>query len=222
MTASFFDPRRPALKVCGVTRAADAEKLVALGVGALGANFWPRSKRYLAPDAADFLGPLAGRILRVGVFVNAGPDLPRTLFERGLIDVVQLHGDEPDSEAADLIGRGVPVIRALGVASAADLAAAAARPATALLLDAHAPGVYGGTGRTIDWRAAGEFVAAHPRIPVILAGGITPENAAAALAAVRPAAIDTASGSESMPGVKDFGRVEALCRACREVAAGDF
>jgi len=81
------------------------------------------------------------------------------------------------------------------------------------LLDAHAPGVYGGTGKTIDWTTAGDFVRTHPETPVILAGGITPENVAEAVRAVRPAAIDVASGAESRPGIKDFAKVGRLLEA---------
>jgi len=212
--AAFLDPASPSLKVCGVTRAGDAEHLAALGVDALGANFWPGSKRHLDPARADFLRDLAGRILRVGVFVNAGPSLPLELRDRGLIDAAQLHGDEPDADTSTLRDAGLPVIRARAPRALDELDPA--DPADALLLDAHAPGLYGGTGRTIDWTLAAEFVRKHPRRPVILAGGITPDNAAAALAAVRPAALDSASGSESAPGIKDPARVAALLAAVRE------
>jgi len=212
---SFLDPTHRSLKVCGVTTAADADALVRLGVTALGANFWPKSKRFLEPAQADFLKPLKGEILRVGVFVNAGTEHPRELFEAGLIDVVQLHGDEPDTEILELQSHGIPVIRALGIATPADLEEAAECPADAILLDAHAPGVYGGTGETIDWNAAASFIAIHPEMPVILAGGITPENAAEATKTVRPAALDTASGSESSPGIKDYEKVAALLAATR-------
>ena len=213
MLDSFLDPSTPSLKVCGITTAADAEELARLGVPALGANFWPKSKRYLDPARADFLKSLQGRILRVGVFVNAGTSQPKQLFDAGLIDVAQLHGDEPDDDILELQAHGIPVIRALGIAHASDLEEAAECPADAILLDAHAPGVYGGTGQTIDWNAAASFVAIHPEKPVILAGGITPENAAEASRTVRPAALDTASGSESSPGVKDFTKVAALLAA---------
>lgn len=215
MLDSFLDPSHRSLKVCGITTAADAEGLARLGVPALGANFWPKSKRFLDPAKADFLKHLSGKILRVGVFVNAGTQQPKELFDAGLIDVAQLHGDEPDTDILDLQAQGIPVIRALGIAHAADLADAADCPADAILLDAHAPGVYGGTGETIDWNAAASFVAIHPEKPVILAGGITPENAAEAATTVRPAALDTASGSESAPGIKDMEKVAALLAATR-------
>lgn len=215
MLHRFLDPKNPSLKICGVTLAADAERLAAMEIDALGANFWPKSKRFLNPADADFLKPLAGKILRVGVFVNAGPDHPRDLIERGLIDVVQLHGDESREESQAYLDDKIPVIKALGIRNEDDLKAAADFPADALLLDAHAPGLYGGTGQTIDWIAAAAFIKSHSDLSIILAGGIVPENAAEALSAVHPAALDTASGSESEPGVKDFDKVESLSNAIR-------
>ena len=210
MLQRFLNPSTPSLKICGVTLASDAERLASMEIDALGANFWPKSKRFLNPDDADFLKPLAGKILRVGVFVNAGAEHPRDLFERGLIDLVQLHGDESCDESQAFLDDGIPVIKALGIRNENDLKAAADFPANGLLLDAHAPGLYGGTGQTIDWSAAAAFIRAHPQLSIILAGGIVPDNAAEALATVHPAALDTASGSESSPGIKDFGKVAAL------------
>lgn len=211
----FLSPAATSLKICGVTLAADAERLAEMGVDALGANFWPQSKRYIAPERADFLRSLAGRILRVGVFVNAGSELPLRLVAEGLIDVVQLHGDEMPEDARPFIAAGIPVLKALGLRGPDDLARARDFGAAGILLDAHAPGVYGGTGQTIDWNLARSFIAANPDLPLILAGGITAENAAAAIAAVHPAALDIASGAESSPGVKDFAKVAALLAACR-------
>ena len=210
MLQRFLDPTTPSLKICGVTLASDAERLAAMHIDALGVNFWPKSKRFLNPDEGDFLKPLSGKILRVGVFVNAGPQHPRDLFQRGLIDVVQLHGDESREESQVYLDDSIPVIKALGIRNQDDLKAAADFPADALLLDAHAPGLYGGTGQTIDWIAAAEFIKSHPQLSIILAGGIVPENAAEALTTVHPAALDTASGSESAPGIKDFEKVSAL------------
>ncbi|WP_193211539.1 phosphoribosylanthranilate isomerase [Luteolibacter marinus] len=213
--ARFLSLNPTSLKICGVVRAPDAGQLAALGVDALGANFWPRSKRYLPPEDAGFLHELKGRILRVGVFVNAAEELPLRLFEDELIDLVQLHGDETPDDAGYLRDAGIPFIKALGVRDAGDLHKAHDFGASAILLDAHAPGVYGGTGHTIDWDLARSFVEANPNLPVILAGGIVAGNAAAAIAAVKPAAIDIASGAESSPGVKDFEKIASLLAACR-------
>ena len=210
----FLSPARISLKVCGVTRRDDALELVRLGVDAVGVNFWPGSKRHLPPRQAGWLGEIAGRILRVGVFVNQAVDAQLTLWNDGLIDVVQLHGDETQSHRDVLLAAGVPFFQSLAMTpgtTADSLPAGAA----GVLLDAHAPGVYGGTGRVIDWPAARAMCAARPDVPMILAGGITPENAAAAAAAVRPVALDTASGVESSPGVKDAGKISAMLDALR-------
>jgi phosphoribosylanthranilate isomerase len=206
----FLDPASVSLKICGVTTRDDAERLVAHGVDALGVNFWPQSKRYLAPENAGWLGKLAGRILRVGVFVNEVPELPLRLIREGLLDVVQLHGDETPEDAAIYQDAGLPFFKAIGVKTRDDLQRAADFRANAILLDAHAPGVYGGTGETFDWNAALDFKTRHPELPIILAGGITPENAALAAATARPAALDVASGAEISPGIKDFAKVSAL------------
>lgn len=211
----FLNPATVSLKICGVTVRGDGERLVALGADALGVNFWPRSKRYLAPENAAWLTGLAGKILRVGVFVNESPELPLRLIREGLLDAVQLHGDETPEDAVVYQEAGVPFFKAIGVKTLDDLARAADFHANAILLDAHAPGVYGGTGETFDWNAALDFKKSHPEIPIILAGGIIPENAALAADTVHPAALDVASGAELSPGIKDFDKVSALLAALK-------
>lgn len=213
MLERFLNPATVSLKICGVTTRGDAEHLVALGVDALGVNFWPHSKRFLPADLADWLREFAGKILRVGVFVNEPAALPLRLIRDGLLDVVQLHGDETPEDARIYQQEGVPFFKALGVRTAADIERAADFGARAILLDAFAPGIHGGTGEAFDWDAAIEFKVRHPNIPLILAGGIVPENAELAAASVRPAALDVASGAELSPGIKDFGKISALLAA---------
>ena len=204
---SFLDPSTVSLKICGVTTAHDAEKLIELGIDALGVNFWPKSKRYLAPENAAWLLGLRGKILRVGVFVNASPALAIQWFRDGFIDVIQLHGDESPEDAADFRAAGSPFIKAIGVKTVNDLARAMEFGASAILLDAHAPGIYGGTGEVFDWEVASDFRRHHPSLPIILAGGIVPENAGLAAMTVNPAALDIASGAETSPGIKDFAKI---------------
>jgi phosphoribosylanthranilate isomerase len=210
----FFVNKGTSLKICGVTARSDAEKLAAMGVHAVGFNFWPLSKRYLDPRTNPWMKDLAGGILRVGVFVNESSDLPYRLYGEGMIDVVQLHGDETPERVGGFRKAGIPVIKAVGVRDVSDIDAAGSYGSDAVLLDAHAPQVFGGTGETFDWGLANAFGKSFPAIPMILAGGITPENAGQAVGEVRPVALDVASGAEISPGVKDFKKVAALLEAC--------
>jgi len=207
----FFHTTHTSLKICGVTLEEDAQQLIELGVPALGINFWPSSKRYLAPkNAAPILKACAQKILRVGVFVNADPALPKQLLEEKLIDIAQFHGDESPDYCAPFADASLPFIKAIGVRNAASLKNIISYRANAILLDTPAPGVYGGTGEKFNWSHAREFILSHPELPVLLAGGITPSNAADAITQVHPAALDIASGAEISPGIKDFAKVQSL------------
>ena len=208
MLAEFFSST-PSLKICGVTTLEDAQTLARHGVQALGFNFWPSSKRYCPPDLArEISPPVAGRILRVGVFVNNARPLAEELFEEGIIDVVQLHGDETLEDNLHFLAKKIPVIRAVSALKLPD--GDLPEENFALLIDTPAGKEYGGTGQTFDWSIARDFIESHPGLPVILAGGITPANAADALAAARPVALDVASGAEVSPGHKDFEKVAAI------------
>ena len=165
----FLDPETTSLKICGVTFPDDAKNLISHDVDALGVNFWPQSKRHLPWEDAHWLRDLKGKILRVGVFVNQSV-LPAELFSQDLIDVVQLHGDESVEEAAIYRDHGIPFIKAFGVNTFADLKHAPDYGASAVLLDAPAPGTYGGTGETFDWNHALAFNREHPDRPISLAG----------------------------------------------------
>jgi phosphoribosylanthranilate isomerase len=212
----FLSTDQTSLKICGVRTEADAHGLIELGVDAVGFNFWPNSKRYLDPKDAFWLKDLEGEILRVGVFVNQAVELSLRLISEGMIDVVQLHGDETPETVAIFSKAGIKVIKALGVKTTADIEIAGQYDANAILLDAHAPVVFGGTGETFDWSLALDFKSRYPNTAMILAGGITPSNIAEAIRQVRPAAIDVASGAELSPGVKDFTKVQELLAACRQ------
>ena len=185
-----------------------------MGVDAIGVNFWPQSKRYLSPEAAtSLLKNSSSRITRVGVFVNAEPSLPQQLLSSGLIDIAQFHGDESIEYCAPFADAGLPFIKAIGVSNQTSLKNITDYRANAILLDTPAPGVYGGTGEVFDWTHAQEFIELNPKIPVLLAGGITPENAGQAIKQVHPAALDIASGAELSPGIKDFDKVAALVQS---------
>ena len=211
MLDEFFSST-PSLKICGVTTLEDAERLAELRVSALGFNFWPSSKRYCSPEHASTIAShVAGDIVRVGVFVNNSRDLASELIDECLIDVVQLHGDETEEDINFFLDQRIPVIRAISANHLPDYELPSRN--FALLIDTPAGKDYGGTGEIFDWSIAQEFAEKHPGIPILLAGGINPTNAAEALAAVNPAALDVATGAEESPGHKDFEKVQALLDA---------
>jgi phosphoribosylanthranilate isomerase len=200
---------RVPVKVCGITRADDAQLAAALGAMAIGFVFWPKSPRRVDPaEAGRISRRLPPFLSRVGVFVDASPEeVARLVAEVGL-DVVQLHGDERPGRFA---GVGARVVKAVALATRDDLAAAAAQPDDLpLLVDAADPERRGGTGQRANWTLAGELAR---RRRVILAGGLTADNVGEALHLVRPAAVDVSSGVESVAGVKDPERLRRFMAA---------
>lgn len=207
-----------AVKICGVTRLEDAEAVARSGADFLGLNFWSHSKRHVTVDAAIPLAR-AGRVrgaMIVGVFVDATMAEILDATERVGLDVIQLHGDESPAFCAEVRERTRRrVWKALPVASAEDILGLERWPVHAILLDAATPG-RGGSGQTIDWRIAARAAEGGLR-PIVLAGGLGPENIAVAVSTVKPWAVDVASGVESAPGVKDPVRINAFVRAVREL-----
>ena len=193
------EPGRMRVKICGVTHPDDAAEAVSLGADALGLNFYPGSPRCLDPMRdAGWLRSLAGTVQRVAVVVNA----PRTEIDRllgdGLVDAVQLHGDEDPAFCRSLASAGIPFAKALRVRGEESVRAAGTFGTSWIVLDAFEPGVYGGTGRTADWNLAARCVQEGEASGwgVILSGGLRPENVAEAIREVRPAGVDVASGVE--------------------------
>jgi len=204
------------VKVCGITNLADALVAVEAGADALGFNFYARSPRYIAPEAARrIIAELPASAVCVGVFVNEeSADSVARMADRAGVAGVQLHGDEPPEYCAALGGR--EVIKALRVGKDFAPEEATRYPARSILLDAYNPRARGGTGETFDWtvaRRTREVVA-----ELYLAGGLSPENVAGAIAAVEPYAVDVCSGVESAPGRKDAARVRAFVAAVRASA----
>ena len=210
---------RTQVKICGITSAEDAQAVAAAGADALGINFWPRSKRYIPFETARAWLPDL-EVTRVGVFVNATLAEITSILETGLIDLAQLHGDETPEFAQTLIDQGIPVIKAFGVKDESSLAAMDGYPGDRFLLDAYCPGEYGGSGETFDWELARRIVEADSSRKVLLAGGLTPDNVAAAVEAVHPAAVDIASGVELSPGVKDLVKVAQVIDRVRDSRGG--
>ncbi len=202
----------PRVKICGITSVADALAAAELGADAIGLNFWPRSRRYVAPEAARaIVRALPPFVTAVGVLVDPTRDEALRCADLSGVRVLQLHGDEPASLCAAL---PLPVVKAIRVADSHALAALASYEVAAFLLDSASPG-FGGSGRTFDWSIA---AAAAAEARVILAGGLDPENVAEAVRTVRPWAVDVASGVESSPGVKDVDRMRRFIQQAKEAS----
>jgi len=197
----------PAVKICGITALEDAERAVGLGAWALGMIFYPRSPRRCRPAEAERIAAALRRKVELcGVFVNASLDDVVHMSERVGLTMLQLHGDEGPSFCAEAGRRtGTRVIKARPVASAGDLQALERFRTDLHLVDGRAAGLRGGTGEVFDWDLLGQR---RSDIPLILSGGLTPENVAEAVRRTRPFAVDSASGTESEPGRKDPDKLE--------------
>lgn len=210
----------PKIKFCGLTRLEDAERAVDAGAWALGMIFWRGSRRRCKLGAAaEIAGALRRRVELAGVFVNGSlEDVTNTVSELGL-SLVQLHGDEGPAYCAEVSRRtGARVIKAMRVHSGADIQALAPFHTDFHLLDSYLPGLRGGTGETFSWDLARLHRGAAP---VILSGGLRPDNVATAVAKVQPFAVDVASGVELTPGIKDPAKLEAFAAAVRAGASAD-
>jgi phosphoribosylanthranilate isomerase len=207
----------PKIKFCGVTNVADAELAVAAGAWAVGVILWPGSPRACTwDDAAAIAAALKRRAEVVGVFVNEPLDEVAAIADAVALTMLQFHGDEGPAFCAEAARRtGCRVIKAARVRSGADIQAVEAFHTDFHLLDGYAPGKPGGTGETFSW----ELARAHRGgVPMILSGGLTAENVAAAIAATCPYAVDVASGVELSPGKKDPAKLQAFAEAVRATA----
>jgi phosphoribosylanthranilate isomerase len=195
------------IKVCGLTRAEDVDVAVRHGATALGFVFWPQSPRAVTPDeAAALVARIPAGVEKVGVFVNESAATIRAVVERAGLTWVQLHGDEPASYAAQFCQ---PLMRAMSV----EAALSTDWPlSTTLLLDAADRARRGGTGQRVDWEGAARVARQRP---VVLAGGLTPENVEAAIEQVAPLGVDVSSGVEDAPGVKNADKVATFLMRAR-------
>lgn len=203
-------------KICGLTNLGDAQAAVAAGADCLGFVFAAESKRRVTPDAVRaIVAALPAGPLKVGVFVNERPERVVELLAFCGLDVAQLHGDETPDMARHI---GVHrVWKAITLRTPQDVECAWCFPAAALVVDAVVPGARGGTGVVADWARAAELAALRP---VVLAGGLTPENVADAVRRVQPWAVDVSSGVEIEPGRKDLERVRRFIAAARGATPG--
>ena len=209
------------IKICGITSLDDALVAIEAGATHLGFNFYPKSPRYISPEACTrlvsslvMLRNHPSRVTFVGLFVNETPATVATILEACGLDLAQIHSDDSPEQLESLSGRFYKAFR--GAADGANFAAftelSAARPA--LLIDAHVPGAYGGTGQLADWEAARQLAAHYP---IFLAGGLTPQNVAAAIEHVQPWGVDVASGVEASPGQKDHAKMRAFIQNAKLV-----
>jgi phosphoribosylanthranilate isomerase len=202
------------VKICGITNWPDARLAVDLGAQMLGFIFHPESPRVVSPAAAwSIIRRLPSCVVPVGLFVNWRPEVVDLLARAIRLKAVQLQGDESVADARAL-SRNHKVIKAFRVSPEFRLASLGRYKFDwANLLDGHAPGLYGGTGRTVDWDVARR---AKKYGRVVLAGGLRAENVQDAILAARPFAVDVCSGTEARPGKKDPARMRAFFDAVRE------
>lgn len=199
------------VKICGITRPEDAQAAAAAGADAIGLVFYRPSPRHVdIGRARAIVAALPPFVARVGLFVDAAPEEIEEVLAAVAVDVLQFHGRETPEDC----GRyGLPYLKAIAMGEGADLREAESRYAAAqgLLLDSHRQGRPGGTGRVFDWGCVPRDLAK----PVILAGGLSVDNVAAAIAQVRPYAVDVSGGVETAPGIKDERRMREFCRRAR-------
>lgn len=196
------------VKVCGITRQDDAERAVQCGVDALGFVFWPDSPRFIEPiRARAIVASLPPFVTAVGVFVNQPSEHINAVAAAVGLGAIQLHGDEAPAQLDELVR---PVLKALSLERASEEVLNTWPRRAMLLVDAHDPVRRGGTGRTVDWARAAAIASQRP---IVLAGGLRPENVADAIALVQPYGVDVSSGVEAEPGIKDSGRLRAFFEA---------
>ena len=209
-------PARVRVKICGLTRRANALEAIRLGADALGFNLYPGSKRRVTLEhEAEWIIALPPFVTRVAVLVNVSLEEALRVAAHPAIDLVQFHGDEDEAYCAKFAEAGCPFIKALRLRDSGSIESAPHFSTSNLLLDADAGAAFGGTGTLIDLDLAAACVQRHPNLRFTLAGGLKPENVAEAVRVVKPYAVDVASGVESAPGVKDAEKMRAFIGAVK-------
>ena len=203
------------VKICGVTRVEHALAAAHHGAHAIGLVFYELSPRYVDPDtAARIVRALPPFVTPVGLFVDAPEDEVRRISRTAGIQLIQFHGSETPALCARI---GLPYMKAVRVRPGVDLLQYARdfESAQALLLDAYQEGLHGGTGATFDWA----LIPPSLPLPIVLSGGLNPDNVNAAVRAVRPWAVDVSSGVEASKGIKDEAKIAAFIQGVRDVDA---
>ncbi|HET9846448.1 MAG TPA: phosphoribosylanthranilate isomerase [Nitrospira sp.] len=206
------------VKICGITNVEDASVAVAAGADALGFIFYEKSPRYVVPAvAARIIAGLPPLVTAVGVFVNEGLATVRSIMDTCGLALAQLHGNEDAAYCRELSRPAMKALRLKDRSSFLSLAEYQGRAGVrGFVIDTFSEMAYGGTGQVADWRLASE---AAKTASILLAGGLTPDNVADAIRAVRPYGVDVSSGVESVPGRKDHEKVRAFIGAVRVVSS---
>ena len=205
------------VKICGIKNIKDALVAVDAGADMLGFNFYPKSVRFIELEVCskivNSLKAMGKTVISVGVFVNEKPEQIQDVMETCGLDLAQLSGDEPPEDLTFLENKAFKAVRPKSMDEAdKQLQKYTRDKAPALLVDAHVKGAYGGTGETGDWALA-QYMTKQK--PILLAGGLNPDNVASAVAAVDPWGVDVASGVESSPGIKDASKIAIFIKAAR-------
>jgi phosphoribosylanthranilate isomerase len=204
------------VKICGLTTPQDAAAAIEFGADALGFNFFPGSKRYVRIEiVGEWIGALPGNVEKVAILANPSWDEAKAAAATSGITALQLHGAETPEFCRRLMEERIRFEKALPVMGADSVANVPDFFTPTVLLDSGGPGKFGGSGRTFPWKIARDFVRANRHLRVILAGGLTPENVAEAVAIVRPFGVDATSGVESSAGRKDHARMRDFIAAVR-------
>ncbi|MBI3174245.1 MAG: phosphoribosylanthranilate isomerase [Chloroflexi bacterium] len=202
------------IKICGIKTLKDAQAAINAGADYLGFNFYPKSVRFIEKPACAEITSVLKRehpqAKLVGVFVNSPLDEMKDILQTCHLDLAQLHGDETPETFAQLAPHAFRAFRGIPESNAGYERS----EAPFMLIDAAVKGVYGGSGVTADWAVAAKLAQQYP---LLLAGGLTPENVADAVRQVRPWGVDVASGVESAPGEKDAGKMKAFVRAILDI-----
>ena len=205
------------VKICGITNEADAQAAIDAGADALGFNLVPGSTRYINLDrASGWIQKLPGEICKVAVVTNPNWEDACRISHLAFVDALQLHGTEAPEFCRRLAEAGIPFAKAVPVTASKSLAGLPNYFTDTMILDSSGDGTFGGTGKTFPWKFAPEFVRHNPRISVILAGGLNPQNVADAVRVVRPRGVDVASGVESSPGRKNSDLLRAFVESVRQ------
>ncbi|HST30929.1 MAG TPA: phosphoribosylanthranilate isomerase [Chthoniobacterales bacterium] len=207
------------VKICGITNESDASASIEAGADALGFNVVPRSTRCIDLDAAAaWIGKLPKDVWKVAVTADPNWEDACRIGQLPFIDALQLHGNESRDFCRRLRDAGIAFAKAVPVTGSKSLADLPDYFTDTMILDSSTRGAFGGTGKTFPWKFAPEFVRHHPKLNVILAGGLNPQNVAEAVAAVGPRGVDVTTGVEKTAGEKDHELIEAFIQAARRAA----